>query len=711
LDTLDVYIDEPAGRLPGGGSWGLAINGNLVWDFKPVRVKVGGSWATSRSSSQTSNPRSFLTIGSIPSRSTPQNYNAYVNVTHTISPTMFYTLSGSYTRSANEYGNLIYDWKSQADPNNWEPFPGAPEGSNWMYNPEWYQYGDPAYNPNVQDTSQGWSSYYFPWDPSFTIGADADPSKDVGYGSYGKSEETKRTGKFDMTVQLGKRHELKFGGEYSRGLYRSYSFNAFGYMWRMRNVMLDPDSYTEYDIYQSLVSMRGYDWQGNPIDDDMIVTTRLGLPGDEDINIRNAPPRPKQGGFYVTDKIELRDLIINAGLRYDYINYGHPSFSSLDSLTQGPGGVVADEHWRPAKEYHYLSPRLGFSFPVTDQAVFHAQYGKYIQAPNLSLTWTYRSYPYFLDYLYGGVYFAPLQNPNLRPEKTTNYEFGFQMQFGANASLDVTAFYKDTKDLITERVVIPRTTDYRTPTFMYNGDFGTVKGFTATFNLRRTSRIQSTLNYTYSHAQGTGSTFGEHAAIAWQEEDPHFPKIIAPLDFDQRHKGTIVIDARTQPEDGPEVLGMYPFGRIGLNLKFDFHSGSPYTRIPTGGAFSSVYGFNAPPPIEAPMSSNLPWFYQLDGKLDKTFVIGPVRLNVYLWAINLLGLKSIVDGFSQTGRPDTDGYLETDAGKERIQNIEDTYGKEFADYYVNWYNAVLTNCGTRGWQTPRQIRFGLKFEL
>ena len=92
-------------------------------------------------------------------------------------------------------------------------------------------------------------------------------------------------------------------------------------------------------------------------------------------------------------------------------------------------------------------------------------------------------------------------------------------------------------------------------------------------------------------------------------------------------------------------------------------------------------------------------------------MLGPVKINVYLWAINVLGLKSITYGFRQTGHPDSDGYLETEGGKERIQNIKDAYGDEYAEYYINWYNAILTNAGTRGWQTPRQIRFGLKFEL
>jgi hypothetical protein len=255
--------------------------------------------------------------------------------------------------------------------------------------------------------------------------------------------------------------------------------------------------------------------------------------------------------------------------------------------------------------------------------------------------------------------------------------------------------------------VIPTITDYRAPMFYMNGDFGTIKGFTATFNLRRTSRIQANLNYTYSNAEGTGSATNSHFDIAWQEEDPTFPRLIFPLDYDQKHKGTVVVDARTLPEDGPEVFGVRPLANIGLNLKFDFHSGSPYTAIPIGDAFSSVYGFNAPRPSEAPNQSTLPWFYQLDGKLDKTFQVGPVKLNVYIWAINVLGLKSIVGNeYRQTGRPDTDGWLQTDAGKAKYQALG-----ENGDNWANWYQAVLTNTGTRGWQAPRQIRMGLKFEI
>jgi hypothetical protein len=198
----------------------------------------------------------------------------------------------------------------------------------------------------------------------------------------------------------------------------------------------------------------------------------------------------------------------------------------------------------------------------------------------------------------------------------------------------------------------------------------------------------------------------EHYDIAWQENSPTFPKVISSLDYDIRHKGSVVVDFRMLPEDGPELMGTRPLGNIGLNLKFDFNSGSPYTPIAIDGALSEFYGYNGEQPLAAPFTANLPWFYQLDAKLDKAFQVGPVRMDVYLWAINLIGTDLFTGGFRQTGRPDTDGWLETTAGKEQIAKRA-----AYAQDYVKWYQAIITSCGTNSIQTPRQIRLGVKFEL
>jgi outer membrane receptor protein involved in Fe transport len=389
------------------------------------------------------------------------------------------------------------------------------------------------------------------------------------------------------------------------------------------------------------------------------------------------------------------------------MNYGHYSLANLDSLTKQTGSVIADEHFRDPKVYQYVLPRLGFSFPITDQAIFTAHYGKYIQRPSLTQTLTDETYQTYLFQLYGGLYFDPLNNVNLKPERTTEYNFGFKMKFGANAALKLSAFYRNQQDLITLRHLIPVITDYKTQTIYQNGDFATIKGVTATFDLRRTSRISARLNYTYQLAEGTGSAGGSHATIAWQEADPYFPRIIFPLDFDQRHSGTAVVDIRSIEGDGPEIFGVHPLENLGLNMLFNFHSGSPYTRIPLGDAFSSLQGFNAPPPVESPNSSRLPWVYQLDMKLEKTFTLGSLKMVAFLRGINVLNLKSYDGVFRQTGRPDTDGWLNTTAGKAYLEGMGD-----YAADYEKWYYAILNSCGATGrWQAPREIRFGLRLEL
>jgi hypothetical protein len=261
-DTAILYIDQPPGRLPGGGSGGLTVQGNLLWDFKPFRVKVGGTWSQSRSTPQTGDPRGIYTIGTRDTRYHYGNYNGYFDVTHTINPTMFYTLAGSYSQKYNEYGDPLMGWDKDS----------------------WADWGDPTKNPTLVDTSQAWGSYLLPFNPNFAVGYPGTPAQ-----YYHKEKEEKTTLKFDFTKQFGKHHEVKVGGEYSMSKYRAFSFNARGYLRRLRDIGLDPNSYSEWDIYSPLLDQCiGYDWFGNEIEEDMIVETRLGLPKPVDINLRNA---------------------------------------------------------------------------------------------------------------------------------------------------------------------------------------------------------------------------------------------------------------------------------------------------------------------------------------------------------------------------------------------------------------------------------------
>ena len=75
-----------------------------------------------------------------------------------------------------------------------------------------------------------------------------------------------------------------------------------------------------------------------------------------------------------------------------------------------------------------------------------------------------------------------------------------------------------------------------------NIDFGTVKGFTITFDQRRSKNIWMKASYTLQFAEGTGSsaTSGYNLISTGQ---PNL-RTIYPLDYDQRHAFSVVFDFR-----------------------------------------------------------------------------------------------------------------------------------------------------------------------
>lgn len=679
-DTLDLGMNVAPGRLPGGGQVGWTFNGNVLYDLKAMRIKLGGTYNQDRNQGSAADPRNLLVTPVRTQLNTSNNYSAYLGLTHTINPTMYYTVNLNYFVNQSEFGDPDMGWDRS----------------------EWAKWGDPVYNAALIDTSQA-GSLRGPGDFYTTI-----PGTPTT--TYGKRYTSNMGAKLDLTKQFGSAHEVKIGGELNYYTMRRYDVNAFNYLRRQVTAasVAGTSAYlTDWDFYKGLgTTFIGYDIHGEKtVNEDEMYATNVG--GKEvNINAHNAAPHPTTVGAYIQDRIELKDLIINAGLRLDYIDNGVPGFKDLTALTSGTGQTIGDENFTDNRTYTYVSPRLGFSFPVTDKVVFHAQYGKYVQAPRFDgqgVGANSVGYMQLTQYLYGGGYAVQLYNPNLKPERQTTFEFGFKQEFGGIASIDATAFYKDTRDLTTMRVIIPTVSDYRAPYFNMNQDFGTVKGLSFTFNLRRTNRVQIMANYTYSDAKGTGSAPNSHFDIAWQEQTPTFPRVIGALDFDQRHKGWMDIDFRWAKDDGPELFGMKPLSRFGINASLNFHSGTPYTKVSAAYGAEGVFTFNAPEPLEAYNASTLDWFYQLDLKIDKSFKVGPLDFNAYIWAINLLDTKSPTNLWRATGRPDDNGWLATEAGR--------TWARTYGEEGVKWYYAALTDCGTYGWQAPRVVRAGLQFDF
>jgi hypothetical protein len=410
----------------------------------------------------------------------------------------------------------------------------------------------------------------------------------------------------------------------------------------------------------------------------------------------------------VQDKIEIKDIIINAGLRFDYINMDSWAFPD-------PANPVYDDNTKlipnlkKGRTFSYVSPKLGFSFPVTDRTVFHMQYGNYVQAPGLATA--YRGITSSTQILIGGNAFTNPISYDPEPIRTTQYEIGFTQQFSDFAAFDLTAFYKD----ITGQLQYAwQQTSAGSQIAKYpvytNQDFATTKGLEVSLNIRRTNRIRASINYTYSDAKGTNSFAG--SGFGSIQVNSVVPTVIQALSYDQTHRGSIVLDYRFGKDDGGPILE-----QLGVNFLFTFNSGHPYTLAQpqglgqnsawTGGLVGTDTRFRVP---NGPVNGSVtPWNYQLDMRIDKNVTIMNVNVDFYVYAQNLLNTKNVINVYDNTGNAYDDGFLGTLDAQKII--AQPRYTQRFGDLYqaLNLVNREhsFAQKGTDVFGTPRLLRAGI----
>lgn len=355
-------------------------------------------------------------------------------------------------------------------------------------------------------------------------------------------------------------------------------------------------------------------------------------------------------------------------------------------------------------------PRLGFSFPISDVANFFAHMDLLMQRPIQS-----QIDP--LDYYFmASSSTAPLiNNPNQKPQTTLDYELGYAQVLNErkNASLTITAFYKDYRNQINQRMVVGA---FPKNYIQYeNIDFSTVKGLSAIFDFRRTGGSSIKFNYTLQFAEGSGSNQNSGANLA-QSGMPNL-RILTPLDFDQRHSFLLNYDFRFGSEKdykGPSFKNkkdktVNVFENVGVNFNFILGSGTPYTRWSTaipinGGSRSSIIGqING---------SSKPWSFRTNMRLEKVVPLKwgkdendkkHANLTVYLQVLNLFNNRNVLNVYNFTGEPNDDGYLVSTQGQAAL---DDTNSRQaFIDMYTIRMNAP------GNYNTPRQTRIGLMFDF
>jgi outer membrane receptor protein involved in Fe transport len=304
---------------------------------------------------------------------------------------------------------------------------------------------------------------------------------------------------------------------------------------------------------------------------------------------------PVEYSMFVQDNIDYKGLYAKVGCRYDYFS------SDIEGVN--PKSII--------------SPRVGFSFLVTEKFLFRANVGRYAQPPLYDYMYSYYQYLPYPSYIQWVLRDVPIGNPELGPEQTISYEIGLQGDVRENMSITVNAFYKDISDLVGTRLIVYEALKY---TQYFNVEYANVRGTEAIAEFAN-SFFTGKVSYTLSWARGSSSHALEFHNIYWRDTTYVPPSEDYYLDFDQRHRIFVQGAMRL-----PLQARLYVFGYLG--------HGFPYT----------------PPGPEGKITERnvlrLSFRRQIDCIISKPIHVGNFICTINLEVINLLDARYQVRWYS-----------------------------------------------------------------
>ena len=336
--------------------------------------------------------------------------------------------------------------------------------------------------------------------------------------------------------------------------------------------------------------------------------------------------KPKERSFYIQDKFEKEEIVINIGLRFDAFdaNTTYPSqrrnpinastyylknIDGLDSL-DAEGNLVVDGSRMSSpvrsKVASQISPRFGFAYQLGNVAVLHFSYGHFLQMPPM-----YAIYSNHSSIIGPSDYSTTVGNANLasdslglNAQKTVSYEVGLWQELGKNTSLEVNLYYRDIYDLLSLATVSTyNQVEYGIYT---NKDYGNVRGLELKLDYSLNNLFIQT-NYTYQFTRGNA----DNPAQTFNRQGASIDKVIRfiPMSWDQRHTFNLSLGYNTD--------------RFGVTTTGYYNSGTPYTFSPQGEsnlALLNLYPNNdyKPSTYHADLSGyiNLPKVFGYRSKID-----------------------------------------------------------------------------------------------
>ena len=336
--------------------------------------------------------------------------------------------------------------------------------------------------------------------------------------------------------------------------------------------------------------------------------------------------QPRSGSVFIQDKVEiLKDgSNVSFGVRWDFLD---PTAERplVEFIPLKPGEFQqVSVGTTKARFKHQFSPRLSVAAPVGPTSFFFINFGHYFQFP-------------LFDYLYSGMNPSQLRegarnvltgNPDLEPERSIAWEFGFKHGITPDILGSVTYFRKSFSNQIDSKTLIPFDSksagDYGFASYVNNATASS-SGLEFVLSKENSEALSGSVSYSYMVTEGM-SEAADQAINYSQWGFPVYPRPF-PLSWDQRH--TFKVDADF----------LLPWSIQG-NAVVLYNSPRPYTYYPTRDGFTPIDPSRVFIPNNRRMSDVL--FVNL--KLSKRFKIHSTDrtfYTVYIDARNLMNKLNV----------------------------------------------------------------------
>jgi outer membrane receptor protein involved in Fe transport len=296
---------------------------------------------------------------------------------------------------------------------------------------------------------------------------------------------------------------------------------------------------------------------------------------------------PIEAALFVQDKLEYEGMVATVGLRVEYFNsmkdgfeIDHPLSPEFRDVFTGyyntlPGAPNSYERWlewrkildappgwpvKPSTGKLRFAPRIGTSFPITTASKMYFNYGMAYQSPHV---------PFLYNQVIGGAR-TTIPNPDLAPEKTTAFEFGYEQSLMNNYLFNVTFYYKDVQNRALPVTFLSYYEDNLVRTYRNDG-FRDIRGIELRFEKNLGRFFTFWANYDYqvvaNGQRGFATIYEDQLKASLQERSPisYRPQ--------PRPVAYVNLNLRTPNDFGPRVLGNYPFGGFYVNPLFEWREG------------------------------------------------------------------------------------------------------------------------------------------